>query len=164
MGLGCRFLHMLPVVFDALMEVIKENNFSVTYIRIPKEHISHYVAVGALSGLRPINIVKAIVLNILAWRNQHKYQAMLHSMEKKIFYGVIHSGNMCYETVEKIVKRYKKFERTEVNAEILFHPGSVLEQEDQAKLTNTADLYFLTNAGRKIEADAMIQLKEKKII
>ena len=150
--------HMVPVVFDALMQVIDEENLPVKYVRIPREHFGDYVSVGALSGLKPINLIKTIILNILAMRNLYKYSNALGGMEKKVFYGVVHSGNMCYENVHKILKKCQKRVQHGQNIEILFHPGSVLEAADQAKLTSKDDLSFLTDDGRKTEAAALIQL------
>lgn len=156
--------HMVPVVFDAMMEAIEKEKFPVTYIRIPKERIYDYFAVGALYGLKPINIVKTLVLNLLAWRNQRKYKNILGNMEQKTFYGVMHSGNMNYETVHKIIEGCKERIRNGENIEVLFHPGSVIEPEDKAKLTSVDDFHFLTNPLREVEASALIQLKENKII
>lgn len=153
--------HMVPVVFDAMIQAIEEERFPVSYIRIPKEHLCDYLSMRALSGVKPINIIKAIVLNILAWRNLHKHRIVLGKMEKKIFYGVVYSGNMCYQNVRKIMKRCKKRVQNGESIEILFHPGSVLEADDQEKLTSADDLHFLTHVSRKAEADALIQLKGK---
>lgn len=156
--------HMIPVVFDAMIRVIQEENLPIKYIRIPREHLWDYVSVGALSGLRLVNLIKAVVLNILAIRNLHKHKKTMESMEKMVFYGVVHSGNMCYENAYKILNVCQKRSRDGQKIEILFHPGSVMEAEDQAKLTNDDDRYFLAHIGRKAEAIALMKLKGRTSI
>ena len=46
--------HMLPLVFDAMMEVIKEKKLEVSYIRFPKEELDVYRrAAGKVKDIKP---------------------------------------------------------------------------------------------------------------
>ena len=55
--------HMLPVVFDALMDVIAEEELPVAYIRIPREPIGLFLRhFPAILPFHPINIVKSLLL------------------------------------------------------------------------------------------------------
>lgn len=145
--------HMVPVAFDALMEVIAEEGLEVSYIRIPKEHLSLYGRhLGQLHSFVPINLVKVLVLNILAARNERKYRDYLNGLEKRVFLGVFLSGRMYRENVEPILEDAIALARKKgQKLEILAHPGGVEEPEDIQKLTNDQDVAFLTSAMRRKE-------------
>lgn len=155
--------HMIPVVFDAMMEAVAQENFSVTYIRIPAESLRDYRPIHSLAGFQSINLVKYLVLNTLACRDRRKYRAELAGMEQKTFYGVVCSGYMCYETARRILTSRKAWPHENEDVEMLFHPGSVLEPEDQSCLTSADDRHFLTHAGRAAEAEALVRLKEDSL-
>lgn len=150
---GHAHYHMLPVVFDALMDVIREENLNVSYIRIPREYPSLYLRHWKeLRDFSPINLAKVLILNILAVRNKKKHREFMNSLEQTVFLGVFLSGRMYRENVEPILpdalRLAKKLNR---GIEILAHPGGVYEKEDIAKLTNADDLTFLTCDFRRKE-------------
>ena len=65
--------HMIPVVFDALLELIKEKYYPVTYIRIPSEPIGLYLRNLLIIIPFPIiNIIKMLILRLLAHRSHRK--------------------------------------------------------------------------------------------
>lgn len=85
---GHAHYHMLPVAFDALMEVIEEDGLKVSYLRIPRERLSVYQKhLHQLHSLAPVNLVKVMILNLLAWRNERKYRDYLDTLEKRLFLG-----------------------------------------------------------------------------
>lgn len=151
---GHAHYHMLPVVFDAMMDVIREEGLPVEYIRIPREELGLYWCHRReLKDFSPINVVKALILNILAGRSQRKYGAYLNTLEQKLFLGVFLSGRMYRENVEKLLPDALSLaEKRCWNLELLAHPGGVEEPADIAKLTNTDDIAFLTSPMREKEA------------
>lgn len=85
---GHAHYHMLPVAFDALMEVIEEDGLKVSYLRIPRERLSVYQKhLHQLHSFAPVNLVKVMILNLLAWRNERKYRDYLDTLEKRLFLG-----------------------------------------------------------------------------
>ena len=151
---GHAHYHMLPVVFDALIDVIREENLKVSYIRVPREYASLYIRHWKeLQDLSPINLVKVLILNVLAARNQRRYTDYMDSLEQSVFLGVFLSGRMYRENVAPIlpdaIRLAKKLNR---GVEVLAHPGGVYEKEDIEKLTNADDLAFLTSDFRRREA------------
>ncbi len=151
---GHAHYHMIPVVFDALMEVIREDALNVSYIRIPREYPTLYLRhLGQLRDFAPINLAKVLILNLLARRNQRKHADAMVSMEKKVFLGVFLSGRMYRENVAPIlpdaIALAKKLGQ---GLEILAHPGGVYESDDIAKLTCEEDVAFLTSDLRRREA------------
>lgn len=142
--------HMIPVVFDALMEVLADEHIKARYIRIPDEKLFFYKNKGDREKIRFINIVKTLILHILTKRAFFKYRAILKDAEQRSFFGVTYSGQMNSTNAKFILDNLDIDE----SVEILFHPGSVIEEEDILQLTNTDDVVFLTSANRHNEAIA----------
>ena len=154
--------HMLPLIFDAVMDVVKKNNLQVSYIRFPREELDVYRrASGKLKGLKPINFVKVCVLNALASRNERKYRDALVSLnvERKLFMGVMLSGHMFYDNVKECLPYAADImaDRGLSDMEILFHPGDVSDNEEILEVTSKDDYDFLVDnkANREKEAEAL---------
>lgn len=150
---------MVPVIFDALMEVIREDNRVVSYIRVPAEDFKAYSRCGGLKHIPPVNIVKAVLLKTLAVRNRIRYGSYLKGRTHDRFYGVLYSGHMTMENVRPLLDDYRDHYAAE-EAEFLFHPGAVYEEEDIRQLTAASDKAFLTDALRDKEAEALCLLKQ----
>ncbi|MBR4669577.1 MAG: ChbG/HpnK family deacetylase [Butyrivibrio sp.] len=155
--------HMIPVVFDALMDILKAEDYKVTYIRFPKEELGIYSkAFGKVKDIKPINLVKSLILNVLSVRNERKYGEDLRRMgvKSKFFMGVMLSGHMFYENVMACLPYAGDVlaDRGESEMELLFHPGDVSVPEDIERLTSKDDYEFLTSANRKKEAEALKKL------
>ena len=150
---GHAHYHMIPVVFDAMMDVIREENLPVSYIRIPREYMRIYLPhLKNLQEFSPINIVKVMILNFLSLRAENRYGKILKNLEKKLFMGVFLSGRMYYENVIHLLPGALALaEKLGMGLEILGHPGGVFEQEDIARITAPEDAAFLTNDLRNRE-------------
>ena len=151
---GHAHYHMVPVVFDALMDVIREDSLSVSYIRIPREYPGIYLKNRKhLQDISPVNFVKVFILNLLSWRNRIRYRTELAPMEKKLFMGVFLSGRMYRENVLPCLPEALALARKKhMDLELLAHPGGVFEPEDIACLTDPSDIHFLTSDFRSREA------------
>lgn len=156
--------HMLPVVFDALMELIAEEELPVAYIRIPREpfalfwrHLSEILPVS------PINIVKTLLLHMLAGRNLRRHRERLSRMEKKLFIGVLFSGRFDYKRMRSLLPDAERLaEACGWGLELLAHPGAVYEEEDIRQLTNRDDHRFLTSPDRETEAECFCRIGERE--
>ena len=150
---GHAHYHMIPVVFDAMMDVIREEDLPVSYIRIPREYLRLYLPhFFRLRDLSPINLVKVAVLNLLSGMARLKYRKELQPMEKKLFLGVALSGRMYYENLKVFFPQARKLAgKKGWDLEILGHPGGVFEEADIAKITSADDKAFLTSPLRDRE-------------
>ena len=156
--------HMLPVVFDALMDVIAEERLDVAYIRIPREPLG--LLLGKLFRIlpfHPINIVKSLLLHALAGRNLRRCGAELACMEKKLFLGVLLSGCFDYDRITALLPAAEReASRRGWGVELLAHPGAVYEQDDLQALTNRDDRGFLGSPDRLVEAEGLKKLGKKE--
>ena len=150
---GHAHYHMLPVVFDAMMDVIREEKLQVSYIRIPREYPMLYLRhLNRLQDFSWINMAKVLILNLLALRAEAKYGGFLKNLERKLFLGVFLSGRMYYENVIHVLPDALALaEKLGMDLEILGHPGGVFEEEDIAQITSPEDRIFLTSDLRKRE-------------
>ena len=150
---GHAHYHMLPVVFDAMMDVIREDDLKISYIRIPREYWRIYLPrLHKLHQFSPINLAKVLILNLLARRAERKYAGELAQVQRKLFMGVFLSGRMYYENVIHLLPRAVSLaEKLGMDLEILGHPGGVFEQEDIDRITSAEDRTFLTNDLRNRE-------------
>jgi predicted glycoside hydrolase/deacetylase ChbG (UPF0249 family) len=156
--------HMIPLVFDAIMDVVKEHNLEVSYIRFPREDLGLYRKVsGKIKGVKLINVIKVLVLNTLANRNERKYKEELVRLgvQKKFFMGVMLSGHMFYDNIKECIPVAADImaDRGLQDMEILFHPGDITELTEVAQVTSKDDLDFLNinSAGRFKEAEALVK-------
>jgi predicted glycoside hydrolase/deacetylase ChbG (UPF0249 family) len=156
--------HMLPLIFDAVMDVVKKNDLQVSYIRFPREELDIYRrGAGKIKDIKPINVIKVLVLNALAFRNERKHSDTLHNLnlEKKLFMGVMLSGHMFYDNVRECISNGADImaDRGLSDMEILFHPGDVTVPEEVALLTSKDDISFLydNSANRQKEAQALVK-------
>ena len=155
--------HMIPVVFDALMEVIRDEKIPVSYIRIPAEPASVYMKnFFRILPFPPINIIKSILLRILAQINRHRWKEMLGHMEEHIFLGVLLSGCFDLRRMKAVLPDAESMaEKLCRGLELLVHPGAVLEAEDIARVTSENDRRFFTSSARQAESEALMRIQEQ---
>ncbi len=146
--------HMIPVVFDALMEVIREENLDVEYIRLPDEPVRVLLKqLRTILPFHPVNIIKTIVLKILVAGNRKKYREELSRMEQRVFTGVLLSGDFSYKKAAALIPVLSAYAGSrKEGVELLAHPGAVEEPGDLEKVTNRQDAAFFTDPARKEEA------------
>ncbi len=156
--------HMVPVVFDALMDVIREEELPVEYIRMPAEPVGLFFRhLPALFPFHPINIVKTALLRILCRRDRRRHGQALARMKQSLFLGVLFSGNFGYAKFRALLPDARRLaENRGWDLELLAHPGAVYEPEDVEKLTNRDDVRFLTSPCRDEEGQALRRLKEDR--
>lgn len=154
---GHGHFHMLPLVFDVLCEIIHENNYHVSYIRIPAENLSLYrIHKSELHENSVLNPIKAILLIVLAKINRWRHPEIFTDLKTAGFMGVYLSGHMCIENLRPVLRDAVKTARQAgEDLEILFHPGYVSEEADISRITNEADRIFMTSVWRKREAEAV---------
>ncbi|WP_027206118.1 ChbG/HpnK family deacetylase [Butyrivibrio fibrisolvens] len=158
--------HMIPVVFDAMCDVIKEEHLNVTYVRVPREELSMYHIVRKeLVDFRPINVLKVLILNLFIRRNKRRYPRFFNKLKKHLFAGVYFP--MRYENAlpllkegAKIIKERSEKDGVEWDYEMLFHPGDVREPKDLEEITIGKDKGFFISEDRKRDYDALHQLKD----
>lgn len=147
--------HMIPVVWEALTEVIVEEHYEVEYIRNSKEMLGAFISeVSLWKTYRPINFVKNRLLALYSHRADR--YAKEHHMKQMYLWGLVMSGHMDYD---RIVRLYPKIAakagRDGRVLEILFHPGLTLPEEMSEEIGEEAARDFYLRQDRHVEMEAI---------
>lgn len=155
--------HMIPVVFAALMKVIKEENISLKYLRIPSEPVMPYLKTPSLYlTYSPVNLIKQWLLKFLWLFSKRKCKET--NIPTAYFFGIAFSGKMDRKRVEKVLPHYIKLaKKKNKDVEVLFHPGYISEDEADFNEDNIPfkDFYFSQNRKTEFDAVMNISLKEE---
>ena len=150
--------HMIPVVWEALTEVIEKEGYQVEYIRNSKEVLAPFLLeVSLWKTYRPVNFIKNRLLSLYSHKADR--YASAHSMKKMYLWGLVMSGRMDYDRIvrlyPKIAAKAGKENRT---LEFCFHPGIALPGEIIAEIGENAAKDFYLLPDRQTEKDAVMRL------
>lgn len=151
--------HMIPVVWEALTEVITEEGYAVEYIRNSKEMIGIFLARTSLwKTYRPINFVKNRLLAFYSHRADR--YAREHNLEQMYLWGLIMSGHMDYDRIAALYPSVAaKAEKDRRTLEILFHPGLTLPGEVTDEIGEEAARDFYLRKDRHVEREAVERIR-----
>ncbi len=137
--------HMIPIVFNAFLDVIKEKKYNIKYVRVSNERlvpfIKNYFKMGPYNI---VNIIKCMVLKILSINVISKLNK--NSIKYKKVYGILFSGNMNIKVFD-IIKNYNNGE------DYIFHVGKLLKKEINNEYKF---IKFHTSNNRKIEKEVIM--------
>lgn len=152
---GHQHTQMIPVVLDALLEVIEEDGLRVEYIRNSHEPLGVFLKEFSLyKTYRPVNFVKNLLLSFCALKAEKEFRA--RGMKPMYLWGLVMSGSMDEKRVRKLLPVMKaKADRESRILEILFHPGSLLQEEVGEEFSSKDSLEFYFSKGRKAEYQAL---------
>ena len=139
--------HMIPVVAEALFEVLEEQGWKASYIRDAKEPFFVFLKKTSLyKTYRPVNFVK-----------QKRFRNA--GMKPMYLWGLIMSGHMDEERIRQLLPNMeKKAEHNGRMLEILFHPGQVLREEISDEFSQEDAIAFHVSPDRSVEKQAVYAL------
>lgn len=149
--------HMIPIVMDALLEVLDEKKISVQEIRIPVDPLLPLFKTPSMWLKVPfINWIKWIILNICARRNRKLLKQ--RGISAPVFLGIFFTCEMTENVVKVLLPRYKEYADKRENAlELMFHPGNLAARcellDERSK--ELEDFYMSDN--RMAEAECLKQ-------
>ena len=149
--------HMIPVVWEALTEVIEEEQYEVEYIRNAKEMLSPFITeVSLWKTYRPVNFIKNILLSLYSHKVDRYAEA--HNLQKMYLWGLIMSGHMDYDRIVRLYPRITaKSSKEDRVLEIVYHPGLTLPEEMSEELDRRAADDFYMRQDRHIDMDALLK-------
>lgn len=150
--------HMIPIVSEAIYEVITEHNLSVEFVRVTREPLHLFFRnLKYVTTYSPINLVKNIILNILTPQLERKLKKL--SIPSSHLLGVMMSGHMDYARVSALVPLFRDYaQKHNRNLEILFHPGQ-MDSSELGIAQNKKDIYeFYLSDNRNIEYECIHSL------
>ena len=153
---------MSPLIFRVLMQVIREDQVPVGYLRIPVEPITPFCKEPGLYGTySPINWIKQTLLRFLFWQNKGCFRES--GIPTALFFGILFSGSMDENRVARILPHYLTLARKkQMDVELLFHPG-VLEGTKEAEAMDHIRFWsFYRSAGRETEWNGLMHSPQLK--
>lgn len=166
--------HMIPLVLDCILEIVAElpkieagkewlsgKKPEIAFLRIPAEPLTPFLKQpGLYLTYRPINLVKNLVLNSLAFLDRRKLRFI--KKRSAVFFGILLSGKMDLERVERLLPEFRKIsEKRNIPLEILCHPGGVEHPDKLMDLENEDCVAFYKSQGRKIEKQMLCGISQK---
>ena len=157
--------HMIPIVFDTLMEVLSEKEFEhlrICQIRIPVDPTAPLMhSAQMLRGVPVMNWVKWCILKIYADRNKKVLQNK--GVGTPVFFGIFYTCEMKKEVVEALLPAYKAYAaKRNQELELMFHPGNLLAAYELLDGRNTELAEFYMSDNRFYEAECLKLLKRIK--
>ena len=151
--------HHLPIVWKAIMSVIREKGYDVEYIRCSKEPLSVFLCAPELfPTYRPVNAVKNLILALYSGKIDRYCQK--NGLRKMYLWGLLMSGRMDYPRIDRLKEKMKqKAAAADRDLEILFHPGRALPEELNDEFGSKASARFYLSSDRTVEKNAVIKLR-----
>ncbi len=152
--------HMIPVVWEALTEVIEEECYPVEYIRNSKEVLGVFLSDGSLwKTYRPVNFIKNRLLYLLSFKVDR--YAKDHAMQRMYLWGLVMSGRMDYDRIVRLYPSMAvKAEKEHRILEFCIHPGRMLAEEVTKEVDAQAADDFYLSPDRAVEKDAVMRLSD----
>lgn len=152
--------HLIPVVWEALTEVIEEEKYDVEYIRNPKEPLSPFLKNISLIGTYGVaNLIKNRIL--MFYSGEVDRYCEQHNLDKMYMWGLAMSGHMDYDRIQKVYPdMLKKAERDKRKLELLFHPGKALPEEYSGEMNPDYFKNANLSENRHIEKNAVMNIKD----
>lgn len=152
--------HMIPIVFDSMIDALKELELldEVKYIRNSKEPVCMFFTTKGVAGtFSMINVIKNIILNMLGMRTTHLLKKF--DIPTGMLWGLIMSGKMDHERISLLLPKMTRYASTKDQyLEILCHPGIVLPEEKRPEY-GPDDLEAFFSSNRDIEYE-MIEKRQ----
>lgn len=157
--------HMIPIVFDSLMEVLAWKEFEhlgIRQIRIPADPAAPLVHNARMRrGVAKINWVKWCVLKMYAGRNQKILRSK--GMDAPVFFGMFYTCEMKREVVEALLPAYRAYaDERGRDLELMFHPGNLTARRELLDGRSAALAAFYMSENRYREAECLKQIERKK--
>lgn len=133
--------HMIPIVMEALLEVLDEKALRTKEIRIPVDPVLPLLKTPSMWFKVPfINWIKWGILRIHTNRNRKLLQQ--RNIDSPVFFGIFFTCEMKIEVVEALLPQYQKYaKKRKRSLELMFHPGNL-----------TARYELLDERSRELEA------------
>lgn len=147
--------HMIPILFDSMMEVLGEDEFKalkIEDIRISVDPLLPiFNKISMLFKIPVINWVKWLILSLYANRNKRILKGK--KITTPIFCGIFFTCEMKYEIVKELLPLYKKYaDKKGAALELMFHPGGLEEKRELLDIRRGELEEFYMSDNRDLEA------------
>lgn len=149
--------HMIPVVFDAMMDAVLELGIKdrLEFVRITREPLSLFLfSVKGFGSFPLINVIKNVLLNILSIRVVRKLRP--YGISDAMVWGMLRSGLMTEDHHRIFSEKVSKFANKKNRyVELVAHPGY---GSDSSELWEcfSSDIEFTLSKNRQYEYEMLL--------
>lgn len=151
--------HMIPIVLEALLEVLEETRFTVDEIRIPVDPVKPLLQTPSLWMKVPvINWIKWGILWLHAGRSRKLLEQK--GIRVPVFFGMFFTCEMQQDVVKVLMPKYIEYAQKKGKyLELMFHPGNLTTREELLDKRSKELEEFYMSENRLKEAECLKQLK-----
>jgi predicted glycoside hydrolase/deacetylase ChbG (UPF0249 family) len=154
--------HMIPIVFDALMDVLDMEEFKniyIRYVRIPVDPLKPILEnIGKIASIPKINWMKWMILRVYLGRNKKILNQK--GIKTPVFFGIFYTGEMRYDIVKGLLDSYVAYAKKRNNdLELMFHPGNLDSEYELLDAESEELKEFYLSENRFYEAQCLRDLK-----
>lgn len=149
--------HMIPIVWEALMEVVREEGYEIGYMRISLDPLGILLSTPSVwKNLKPVNIIKWALLKFLCPSKKKLQQT---GAEIPVFFGLFFTCEMKWDVVKRLLPKYQAYAQKQNRAlELMFHPGAVTEETELLDASNLELKEFYASPNREDEKRTLMTL------
>lgn len=144
--------HMIPVVFDAMLEAVSELNIMdrLEYVRITREPLFLFIFSREGFGSFPfVNVIKNVLLNVLSMRVVRKLKP--YKLDDAMAWGMLRSSAVTREHHDCFLEKVLKFaNRKNRYVELVAHPGYGSDASELLECS-PLDVEFGLSKNRQLE-------------
>lgn len=147
--------HMIPIIMEALLEVLDEKELTIQEIRIPVDPLIPLLRTPSMWLKVPvINWIKWAIL----WCHAGKARRLLRQRGicQPVFFGIFFTCEMKKDVVETLLPKYREYaQKREKNLELMFHPGNLTKQSELLDMRSKELEEFYMSDNRLAEAECL---------
>lgn len=154
--------YMIPMIFKTLLDVIKDENIEVEYLRFPAEPFLPFILSPSLYlSYSPVGLVKQWLLKFLGLANRKELKKS--PIKTAYFMGVMFSGHLTENKLKTLLKQYLSLAKKHGRSiEIGLHPGTSDQKDCLMKGSRKSFEKFYFSNGRDAEFNTLMNLELNK--
>lgn len=151
-------LHMVPIVLESLIEVIREHHYQLEELRIPVDPIFPLFSTPSLwKRVRLIDCIKWAVLKICVLLDHNLLKKL--SFHAPCFFGIFFTCRMESDIVDTLLPKYQQYAaKKNRKLELMFHPGGIYSQDELLDSSQKDLVDFYQSPYRNKEAQTLKNL------
>ena len=121
--------HMIPIIWKSVCEVIKEEGYKPSWIRISKDPVFPVLTTPSVWKKIPfINVIKWMILKIIGPTRKNVEKM---GVNVPVFWGMFSTLRMEKDIVSKLHAKYEKVAKNKgCDLELMFHPGYSVDRNE----------------------------------
>lgn len=150
--------HMIPIVMEALLEILDEKRIEVKEVRIPADPVLPLIKTPSMWLKVPfINWIKWGILRVHVSKNRKLLRQ--RGINSPVFFGIFFTCQMKTEVVEPLLPKYKKYAgKHNRRLELMFHPGNLTARYELLDERSKELEEFYMSDNRFAEAECLRQV------